>query len=306
MGQRPQVQAPDDGRPQAATNPGNTGQMLILGAAVLWGTSGTAQALGPDAAAPVLIAIVRVGLGGIALLAAAALRGNLGGVPRYLRPVLALAGLAQAVFNASYFTALSMTGVAVGTMISVGSVPIFSGALGVLANREPADLRWYGATGMAVVGVVLLSGGAGTTIVDPFGVFFALVAGFSYSLFIFLSGRLVRTLPPDALIGTAFMVATVILLPFAAALPVAWAVTPQGAGLVFYMGLVSSGFAYMLYGRGLRTVLISRVGTLTLAEPLTGSMLGIFLLGEGLTVRSAIGMVLVFVAQVLIVARRSR
>jgi DME family drug/metabolite transporter len=102
------------------------------------------------------------------------------------------------------------------------------------------------------------------------------------------------------------MVATVILLPFAAVVPVTWAATPQGAALVLYMGLVSSALAYMLYGRGLRTVLLSHAGTLTLAEPLTGSMLGIFLLREPMTARIATGIALVFIAQVLIVVGRRR
>jgi DME family drug/metabolite transporter len=296
----------DGARMQGATSEAGSGPALIIASAVLWGTSGTAQALGPEAATPVLIAVIRVGLGGLVLLLAAAVRGVITSPRRYLKPVFLLAGVAQAVFNASYFTGLSMTGVAIGTMIAVGSVPIFSGALGILANREPGNARWYVATAMAVVGVALMSGGEGAARVEPLGVFFSLVAGFSYSFFTFLSGRLVRSHAPDALIGVSFMVATVILLPFAARVPVGWAATPGGAGLVLYMGLVSSAFAYMLYGRGLRTVLLSRVGTLTLAEPLTGSLLGVFLLREPITLPIGIGIVLVFLAQVLIVARRRR
>jgi DME family drug/metabolite transporter len=277
---------------------------LILASAVLWGTSGTAQALGPEAATPLHIAIVRVGLGGVILLVAAAARGELSDPKRYLRPVFLLAGFAQAVFNASYFTGLSMAGVAVGTMIAIGSVPIFSGLLGILANRDRVGLRWYGATAVAIVGVILLSAGEGSAQVEPLGVFFALLGGFSYSFFTFLSGRLVRTLAPDALIGASFMVATVMLLPLAIGTRLSWVATPEGIGLVLYMGGVSSALAYMLYGRGLRTVLLSRVGVLTLAEPLTGSMLGIFLLAEPMTARTITGIILVFAAQAVIVVKK--
>jgi DME family drug/metabolite transporter len=282
------------------------GPVLILGSAVLWGTSGTAQALGPEGAVPLDIAIIRVGLGGLVLLGAAAIRGQLASPRRYARPVFVLAGLSQAVFNVSYFTGIAMTGVAVGTMIAIGSVPIFSGLLGILANRDPAGPRWYAATAIAVVGIVLLSNAETAAGVEPLGVFFSLLGGFSYSFFTFLSGRMVRTHAPDVLIAVSFLVATVLLLPFAAGTAVSWAATPRGVGLVLYMGLVSSALAYMLYGRGLRSVLISRVGILTLAEPLTGSMLGIFLLAEPMTARTLTGIVLVFAAQVLIVLRGRR
>ncbi|MFP4566707.1 MAG: DMT family transporter [Spirochaetota bacterium] len=284
----------------------DAGPLLVLAAAVLWGTSGTAQALGPAGATPLLIAVVRVGLGGVALLVAAAARGAFARPRRYLHPVFLLAGLAQAAFNFSYFTGLRMAGVAVGVMIAIGSVPIFTGLLGIVFNREPAGPRWYGATAMAVLGVGLLFGGGGRASVDPLGVLFAVIAGFSYSFFTFVSGRVVRRFAPDALIGVSFMVATCLLVPFALSAPLDWVITPAGGGLVAYMGLVSSALAYMLYGRGLRTVMVSRVGTLTLAEPLTGSLLGVLVLREAVTPTIVGGMVLVFLAQVIIVTGRRR
>ena len=284
----------------------DAGPLLVLAAAVLWGTSGTAQALGPAGASPLLIAIVRVGLGGAVMLAAAAARGEFARPRRYLNPVFLVAGLAQAAFNFSYFTGLRMAGVAIGTMIAIGSVPIFSGLLGILFNREPAGARWYSATAMAVVGVGLLFGGCGAVSVNPLGVLFALLAGFSYSFFTFLSGRLVRSFTPDALISVSFVLATFMLVPFALSVPLDWVTTPSGGGLIAYMGLVSSALAYMLYGRGLRTVMISRVGTLTLAEPLTGSLLGVFLLREAVSATIVAGMILIFLAQVVIVAGTAR
>ncbi|NBB91172.1 MAG: EamA family transporter [Spirochaetes bacterium] len=280
----------------------DAGPLLVLAAAVLWGTSGTAQALGPAGATPLVIAIVRVGLGGAVLLICGAAMGEFARPRKYLHPVFLLLGLAQAMFNFSYFTGLQMAGVAIGTMIAVGSVPIFSGLFGILLNREPAGARWYGATGMAVVGVMLLFGGRGAAAVDPIGVLFTLLAGFSYSFFTFVSGRMVRRFTPDTLIGVSFVVAACMLVPFALSMPLDWMSTPAGGGLLVYMGFVSSALAYMLYGRGLRTVMVSQVGTLTLAEPLTGSILGVFLLREAVSPTIVGGMLLIFLAQIVIVA----
>lgn len=284
----------------------DAGPVLVLFAAVLWGTSGTAQALGPAGARPLLIAIVRVGLGGVLLLVAAVARGEFARPRWYLHPAFLVAGLAQAAFNFSYFAGLRMVGVAIGTMIAIGSVPIFSGLLGIIFNREPAGARWYCATAMAVVGVMLLFGGRGAASVDPLGILLTLVAGFSYSFFTLISGRLVRSFTPDALIGVSFVLATCMLVPFAFSAPLDWVSTPGGLGLIAYMGLISSALAYMLYGRGLRTVMISRAGTLTLTEPLTASLLGVFLLREAVSATIVGGMMLIFLAQVLVVTDTGR
>ena len=52
----------------------------MLGAAVLWGTTGTSQALAPTGATPPEIGALRLALGGLALFAYAATRGSLGGL----------------------------------------------------------------------------------------------------------------------------------------------------------------------------------------------------------------------------------
>ncbi len=279
---------------------------LVLAAAVLWGTSGTAQELAPAGSTPLMIGGVRVGLGGLALVASAAVRGELLPARGFLRPVILLAGVMQVVFNVSYFTALSLTGVAVGTMVAIGSAPIFAGVLGIVFDRDPVKRSWYGATAMAITGLVLLSVAGGELSVSLPGIAAALMAGFSYSAYTFLTRRLIARYTPDAVMGVSFLVAAMILVPFLAAGPVEWMRGPAGVGTVLYLGVISSGAAYMLYGRGLRVVPVAHVGTLTLAEPLTAALLGILLLRESVSLSSVVGMVLIFAGQVIVVtAQRS-
>lgn len=84
----------------------------ILLAAVLFGTTGTAQALGP-AIEPLAVGSARI-VAGAALLVLVALlmrRTTLGG-----RPALVLAaGGCVAVYQATFFVAVADTGVALGT-----------------------------------------------------------------------------------------------------------------------------------------------------------------------------------------------
>lgn len=101
------------------------------------------------------------------------------------------------------------------------------------------------------------------------------------------------------------MIATAMLSPFFLYVPLGWIASSGGIGTVLYMGIVSSGAAYMFYGRGLKTVIVSRVGTLSLAEPLTASVLGIVLLREPMTATTLAGITLIFSAQVLVVRGRS-
>ncbi len=53
------------------------GVWLILLAAMLWGTTGTSQALAPTGANPVVIGALRLAVGGAALLVLAWVRGGL-------------------------------------------------------------------------------------------------------------------------------------------------------------------------------------------------------------------------------------
>jgi DME family drug/metabolite transporter len=275
---------------------------MVLAAAVLWGTSGTAQALAPAGSTPLMIGGVRVGIGGLALLVSAAVRRELLPMRGFLRPVILLAGVMQVVFNVSYFTALSLTGVAVGTMVAIGSAPIFAGILGIVFDRDPVRPSWYGATVMAITGLVLLSISGGEISVNLVGIAAALAAGFSYSMYTFLTRRLIARYTPDAVMGVSFLAAALLLMPFLATGPVQWMWSSAGLSSVLYLGLISSGAAYMLYGRGLRVVPVSHVGTLTLAEPLTAALLGIVLLREHVSLSSLAGMVLIFLAQVVVVS----
>jgi DME family drug/metabolite transporter len=55
---------------------GSRGPLFVVLAAALWGTSGTAQAFAPEAAGPLSVGVVRIGLGGAAMLLFATLSGD--------------------------------------------------------------------------------------------------------------------------------------------------------------------------------------------------------------------------------------
>src|SRR5918999_45495 len=130
----------------------------ILIAAVLFGTTGTAQAVGPELD-PLAVGASRIAVGGallglVALVAAATgrLRAGTGGSPL----AVLLAGACVAVYQATFFVAVADTGVAVGTVVAIGSGPAFAGLFARTFTGERLTLRWAVATALACAGVLTL------------------------------------------------------------------------------------------------------------------------------------------------------
>src|SRR5690606_41636229 len=112
----------------AATR-GRHGHWLVLLAAVLWGTTGTAQALAPADASPFAVGAARVFIGGTALLLIAWRRRQLRG-RTWHRGAAVAAAAAVAAYQVCFFAGVAATGVATGTLVAIGSAPVFAGLLG--------------------------------------------------------------------------------------------------------------------------------------------------------------------------------
>lgn len=281
-----------------------SGPLLVLAAAILWGTSGTAQELAPVGASGAVVGAARLMLCALFLAVISLARGRLYSLRLLLRPALLAAGGIQALFHVTYFGGIARTGVTVGTLVAVGSTPVFAGLLGRLLDGEHFSRTWLAATAMALAGLALLLFSAGEAVeVRLEGIHFAMTAGFSYTLFTWITRRLIGELPVETVLTVSFLIGSVLLLPVLASEPLAWIRSVRGIQVVLYLGLISAGIAYLLYGYGLRSVPLSSVGTLALAEPLTASVLGIFLLHEAVTPPIGVGIALLFTGQLIIVLR---
>jgi DME family drug/metabolite transporter len=263
----------------------------VLTAAVLFGTTGTAQALGPDIE-PLAVGTARIVVGAalLAIVAAAAARRARGaGEPasrRLLgggdRRLVLLAGLFVAVYQASFFAAVAQTGVAVGTVVALGSAPAWTGLFGRVFAGERLARRWFGATGLACAGVVLLTlgGSAGGTVSAP-GVALALTSGAGYAGYAVAGKRLLdRGATPEGAMAAVFGTGALILLPALALVPTSNLFTAQGIALAAYLGTLPTALAYVLFARGLSRIGAGETATLTLAEPVTALALGFVVLGE--------------------------
>lgn len=277
------------------------GYLLIMAAATLWGTTGTSQALAPQGVNPLSIGAMRIIIGGLALLTLALLRGGFRTWSHWPIGMTAVAAVSTAAYQATFFGGTYLTGVAVGTLVGIGSTPIIAGALGILFEGEKLTPRWLIATGLAIVGVGLLAlSGNERMTVDPLGIALSLGAGLSYAIFTLANKRLLAHHSADEVMAVSFVLGALLISPVMFFVNTSWIVTQGGLVVVAHLGLIATGLSYALFGRGLRTVPVSTVGTLTLAEPLTAAILGIFIVGESVTAAGLVGVGLLFAGLVVL------
>ncbi|WP_157268629.1 DMT family transporter [Azohydromonas aeria] len=288
------------------------GVALVLCAAALWGTTGTAQSFATGALSPLWFGALR-------LLVAAAFFGACFAAQRPGRhaaagepmpwPALLGAGLAMAAYNLAFFAGVRLCGVAVGTAIALGSGPVWAGVLQSLLARRVPPVPWWLGTVLAVGGGALmtLAGGADAGAgVAPAGIALCLLAGLSYASYTLLSQRVLRATTPAGLNFHAFAVAA------ALALPAAWWGSGAPGGVsgvqaadllaVLYVGVVTSGVAYLLFSHALRHVAAASAVTLALAEPVVAFGLAVTVVGERPSAWAVLGLALV-VGGVLAVVR---
>ncbi|MGD9702542.1 MAG: DMT family transporter [Acidimicrobiia bacterium] len=255
----------------------------VVAAAALFGTTGTAQELGPDGTTPLGLGSLRILIGTMALwlLAARSIR-SLRRLDRNGWIFVAIGGIGVAGYQPTFLAGTERSGVALGTVVALGSGPVFAGLVDVVRTRRMPPSTWLAATATSITGgVLLVSSGGGAARFDLVGILAALAAGASYALYADTTKRLIISgVGSTAALAASFTVGTVLLLVLAAGEPFGWVGTPGGLALLGHLGLVTIGVAYWLYGYGLRHVPVPKAVTLTLAEPVTAAMLGVVVLDE--------------------------
>jgi DME family drug/metabolite transporter len=279
--------------------------LYVVAAATLWGTTGTAQALGPDAASSVAVGATRNVVGAAVLLAvAAARRQGFARVRELERRPLVLAALATAAYQLCLFGGVRLAGVAIGTVVGVGSGPVWGGLVGWIGRGERPSRRWAIATGLALVGAALLATTtSGGEPVDPLGILLSLGAGLTYALFVLGSKELTDHHDPQVVMTWAFALSAVVLLPIGLMAGAGPLISREGAPMALWLGVGSLAVAYLLFGRGIVGVAVATATTLSLAEPLTASVLGVTVLDEELTAQTLAGMLLVFAGLAVLAIR---
>lgn len=286
--------------------------LTVLAAALCFATTGTAQALAGVDASPLAVGAARIVVGGgilgtIALLRARP-RAEIPGAKGPTALLIALGAAGVLAYQPLFFLGTRENGVAIGTVVALGSAPIATGIVDAIRSRRAPSGRWMLATAVALVGVVLVSGMTGGAVaLAPGGLLASAGAGMSYALYTVCGKALIeRGWDSTRVMGTVFGVAAVASAPVLLVAGTSWLLTPNGFALTLWLGIVTTAVAYLLFGWGLARLTAVTVSTLTLAEPLGATILGLLVLHEHLTAVSAIGLTLIAVGLAVVSAPSRR
>jgi len=280
------------------------GVWFVLGAALLWGTTGTAQAFAPSGFNPMVIGALRLLVGGVALLGLALYRRELGRLSDWSWRPLLMAAVFTASYQLCFFAAVARTGVAVGTIVGIGSAPVIGGFLARVCRGETLSRRWLIATSLAIVGCSLLSLSGGDVAIDPVGILLAIGAGASYAAYTLMIKGLLVEHSPNAVMALVVCLGAVLVSPVLVNCDLDWLLQPRSIGVVMHLGLATMALSYWLFARGLQTVQVATAVTLSLAEPMTAATLGIVVLGEQLNAQAFAGISMIIAGLVVLVLRR--
>lgn len=300
-------------RQESHARPG-LGIAFVLLASLLWGTTGTAATFAPEVS-PLAIGAVALGVGGL-LQAVVAGRGLLRAGP-LLRPrwrIVLFGGLGVFAYPLAFYSSMHAAGVTIGTVVSLGSAPVFSALLDWAIDRRRPSRRWLVAAALGLAGMAVLSAfgghaaGGGTGNVGT-GVALGLLAGVSYAGYAWAAHRLIGPgVDSRAAMGAVFGLGGLLLMPvlFATGAPLLSSWRAFGVGA--YMALVPMFLGYVLFGLALRHVDATTATVLTLSEPVIAAGFAALIVGERLAGGGLAGVVLIGASLVLFAlpARRPR
>ena len=164
----------------------------------------------------------------------------------------------------------------------------------LVQTRRAVDLLWVLLAGL---GVALL-GLKGDTSVPLSGLALALLAGMFWAGYILASARVGRVLPGIDGLAIALLVAAALALPFGAAGAVRAVQDGHALAIGFAVALLSSVIPYGLELTALRTIPTRVFGVLMSLEPAAAALAGLVVLGQHLTSRQLVALVLVSLASV--------
>jgi DME family drug/metabolite transporter len=229
-------------------------------------------------------------------MAVAGFSGQLRNLRKMRRPATLLAVLGVAAYQPFFFLAVDRTGVVLGTIVAIGSSPIFAGLLAWALDRTAPTRLWTVASSIAILGVALLVAAGRELGTSSAGIAFALVAGAAYATYVIAARQFSRSGDVIGPTAVVFALAAALLLPLLGTAELGWVGTAAGSVTVVHLGVLATAAAYLLFATGLESTRSTTATTLSLGEPATAAVLGVLAVGERPPALGWAGFALVLVA----------
>lgn len=296
-------------RKLSMTNKSETyGVSAILFASLLWGTTGTAASFAPTVN-PLAIGSFSMGVGGLmlAILGVKNLRHDAKCLQKEGK-LLCIGAIALAVYPLAFYSSMRLSGVAIGTVISIASAPFFVALIECLFSKQNnIDRRWVLSLFVGSVGIVLLSSSETNlteqTLDDSskvIGIALGFIAGLAYALYSWAAKGLInRGISSKSAMGSIFGIGAILLIPILVLNSNDLFATPINTAVVLYIAVIPMFIGYICFGYGLNTIHASKATLLTLFEPAVAAVFAVVVVGESISVLGWAGVVLIMLCLLL-------
>jgi inner membrane transporter RhtA len=198
-------------------------------------------------------------------------------------------GVVLGVMNLVFYHSLAR--IPLGLAVTVEFIGPLSVA--VFGSRKLIDVAWVVLAGAGIALITPWTAGSG---VDPLGVAFAFAAGVCWGLYIVIGKRLAHLLSGGAAVSIGMLVATVAVVPFAAATGGFAHLTGGRFAAGVGVALLSSAIPYTLEMIALKALPARTFGILMSLEPAVAALVGLAFLHEVLSAIQWLAVTLVIAA----------
>ncbi|MEM9265030.1 MAG: EamA family transporter [Cyanobacteria bacterium P01_F01_bin.13] len=213
--------------------------------------------------------------------------------PRWQRsrhhwPLVMAYGGVLAVMNTSFYLAIDRIPLGIAVAIE------FTGPLGlaVIKSRRWLDVVWVTLAALGVLLLAPLQGGSG---LDPIGLGFAGISALAWAGYILLAAATGKVVPGIEGLAWAMVFGTCVLMPIG--IGTAGTALLDGRFLVIALAVAAlSSVTYALELIALRRLPVNVFGVLLSVEPMLAAASGFMVLGETLTLRSLVAIILISIA----------
>lgn len=204
------------------------------------------------------------------------------------------------LFNVLYFYTIENTTLSIAAILLYTS-PFFVMILAFFFFKEKITKKMTLALIIAIVGCFLTTGIIGSSIsLNPEFIFTGILSGFFYSLYSIFSTVILKKYSPFTLIFYTFLFASLGLAPLAN-LPVYISnINLISSVFIFLIGTITTMIPFFLYTLGLKYMEAGKASILSFIEPLTATVLGIAIFHEQLTIQNITGIILIFIAMIIL------
>ncbi len=275
--------------------------LVLLLAAAIWGGGFVAQSTAMSKIGPFWFVGLRFAIAAVAVLPFALMEARRAAKPIGSRNWLGFGYVGLALFGGAITQQVGLlTTTVTNSSFLTGLYVVFVPVISVIALRRYPHWIIWPAAGMSLSGIFLLSGGAVENLTP--GDVLSIVCAFFWGIQIILAGLFVTsTGRPLALSLTQFAVCSLCCLaiaPFVETISIA-AILSAGREIL-YVGIVSSGLAFVLQVIGQRYTTAPQAAIFLSSEALFGGLLGALLLGEMLPPVGYLGCSIIFAAMLLV------